>query len=569
VIFRTYKTDNIDQHIGSYIKAFFIFSLFFVLLNSEKTYSLDQLQAQDIRFAKAMTLISDQEETEALKYLRKNLSGPFHYETEKYLAQYFFEKREFTKSFRLYQHMLKNTYSPEVVSYIFDTQLKNNFINFLNKRKEPSPLSLTISFEVAERYFEAYLLKVFPKEFSKNLLELSEKYFTICLVNKLYLAPTKFYLSKIYFERGQNKRAIALLQEAKSDYNLNPKKNQELGLKIEDIELLLGESLAREGHTDSGTLIIRSLYAREGVSSNTKSYAKSFLEELNTSFFNTILTYQIKQKNNIHQLPSDDYANFNELSNSNELGKKDDLVHHRRFNFYMNQQISEKFQTSASFTYINEQPIDDSTKGPGFEQTSLEVELKSYRQQTSFYGLGYRFNNLAGRNLASLSFIQAKSSHTFLPHYYWITDNSKWRLTLPLEFRSYRNDRRANSLGVQLNYQPILNDSWLSPSLFGTLGRRSEGDDFSSSFFYQFGFINTYELGPRWLWLLTGDFYSNINSEAVLSYNEMTLASVFTYQLKSYKDFQIELDFQWRQRNQELIETISSLDFGVGVSYNF
>lgn len=569
MIFRTYKTDKSDRLIANINWYSFIFGLFVFFIFSMNTFSLDQKQAQDIRFAKAMTLVANQEEKEALRYLRKNLSGPFHFETEKYLAQYFFDKREFTKSFRLYQHMLKNTYSKEVVNYTFDTKLRDNFVEFLKKKKAPSPLSLTISFQVAQKYYDAFKLKVFPEEFSKNLLELSEKYFTICLVNNMYLAPTKFYLSKIYFERKQNKRAIILLREAKSDYSLSPEKNLELDLKIEDIELLLGESLAREGHTDSSVLLIRSLYAREGISSNTKNYAKTFLDELNTSFFNTIFTYQIKQKNNIHQLPVDSYNDFSNLPNSNELGKKDSLVHHRRFNFYMNQQINKKIQASANFTYINEKPLDDSIKGPGFEQTSLELELKKYRQQSSFYGIGYRFNNLAGRNLSSLQFIQATSSHTFLPHYYWLTDHSKWRLTAPLEFRGYKNERKANSLGIQLNYQPILDDSWWSPSLFGTIGRRSEGESYPSSFFYQLGLMNTQELGPRWLWLLTGDFYSNSNSEPLLSYSELTLSSVFTYQFKSYKDFQLELDFQWRQRNQESFQTISSLDLGAGISYNF
>lgn len=532
-------------------------------------HALTKQQAQEIRYAKALVAFSNQQQEEGLKLLRENLKGPFHYKTEKYLAQYFFEKRKFTKSFRLYQHMLKNTYSKKVIDFNFNHELKNQFINFVRAEEKPSPLALQIAFEAAEKFYEAYLLKIFPDEFSMNLLNLSEKYFTICVEGELYLSPSKFYLSKIYFERRKDDEAISLLKEAKEDYSLAPEKNLQLGLKVEDIELLLGEALARAGYIDSGTLIIRSLYSRDGISSNTKSYAKSFLDELNTSYFNAIITYQLKQKNNIHQLDSDDYSNFQSLPNNQELVEKDAIVHHRRFHFYMNQRLSEKYHASGNFTYVNETPSNSALTKPGFDQTNLELELKRFRQTTSFYGLGYRFNNLAGRELNSLNFIQAEQSQTFTPHYYWITENSKWKLSFPIEFRTYLSGRKATSLAMQLDYKPILSSSWWSPSLFSTLGRRTEGDNFNSSLFFQLGLSNSYEISDQLYWLLVSDYFSNSNSDFRLNYNELTISNLLSYQLKKYPSFSLELEVTWRRRGQDQAGTIGTLDIGAGVSYNF
>lgn len=516
-----------------------------------------------------MVFFTNQQEDEALKLLRDNLRGPFHYKTEKYLAEYFFEKRKFTKSFRLYQHMLKNTYSPQVIDFNFNHELKERFESFLEAQGQPSPFALQVAFEAAERFYEAYLLKIFPEEFSDNLLNLSEKYFTVCVQGGQFLAPSKFYLSKIYFEREDEQEAISLLKQAKKDYLLDSKRNLELGLKLEDIELLLGEALARAGYIDSGSLIIRSLYSRDGISSNTKNYAKSFLDELQNSYFNAVITFQLKQKNNINQLNAEDYANFDSLSNRDELVEKDSTVYHRRFHLFMNQRLNEKYQMSGNFTYVNETPATEGLSRPGFDQTNLELELKRFRQSTSFFGVGYRFNNLAGRELPTLNFIQAERSQTFTPHYYWITEHSKWKLSLPIEFRTYLSGRSASSTALQLDYRPILSSSWWSPSFFTTLGSRSEGESFESSLFLQAGFSNSFEINEQLYWLIISDFFSNNNSDFRLNYNELTLTNLLNYQLKKFPSFGLEFDLTWRRRSQDQIGTISTLDISAGVSYNF
>ncbi len=573
MIFRTYKADTFYQNSPRReIKSFATFCfLFLLIINSPILFAqgLSPEQKQEIRFTKAISLFNKGLEKEGLKLLRTNLDGPFHYKTEQFLARYFFDKRKFTKSFRLYQHMLKNTYSREIVDFNFNHRIRTKFYELIRSRKKPEPLALQVSFEAAEKFFEAYTLKVFPEEFSTNLLNLAEKYFSICVENELYVAPSKYYLSKIYFERKEDQRAISLLREAREDYSLSPDKNLELGLRIEDIELLLGEALARSGNVDSGTLILRSLYSRDNTTSSTKSYARSFLREIKSSYFDASVSYQMKSKSNINQLDAEDYSNFDNLANKAALGQKDGTVHHRRFNFFTSQELSPKYQASASFTYINESPTQEVLKHARFDQTTLEVNLKRYRQKNSFYAFDYRFNNLSGRRFQSLNFIQATSSHTFTPNYNWIGLDSRWKISLPIENRSYLDGRSASSLALQFDYRPILKDSWWSPSYFGTLGRRSEGEDFDSSLFYQLGFSNSHEFSTRLYWLVLGDFYTNANSDALLNYNELTITNAFSYFLKNYPQLSLEIETSWRRRSQDGLGSITTLDVGAGVSYNF
>lgn len=539
-----------------------------VCLTQMTTYALSEKQKQDVRFAKAVASFNKNLEEEGLAYLKKNLSGPFHFETERFLARYFFKKRKFTKSFRLYQHMLKKTYSSEVTDFNFHHNVKSKFLKFIREREKPSPLALQVSFEAAEKYFEAYGLNVFPQEFGNNLLNLAEKYFAICVENDLYVSPSKFYLSKIYFERKQDQKAIALLKETKQDYSLSPDKNAALGLKEEDIELLLGESLARSGFVDSGTLILRSLYSRDDTASNTKSYAKSFLDEIKSSYFDASLSYQLKRKSNINQLSGNDYDSFDSLSNKSELGQKDGTVHHRRFNFFTSQELSSKYQATGNFTYVNEAPTQDALNQAGFDQTTLEFNLTKYREKTSFWGFGYHFNKLSGRRLQSLQNIQATLTNTFTPNYTWISQHSKWKISFPFENRSYETDRSASSLAIHLDYRPILADSWWSPSFFGALGRRNEGELFPSSLFFQFGFSNSYEITERFYWLVMGDFFNNSNSDFVLNFNEMTLNNVFSYFLKNYPSLSLEIETAWRSRSQDQLGTITTFDIAFGLTYN-
>lgn len=549
-------------------RASIFLGVFLGVLSAVPCFGITPKQVQDIRYAKAISSFLNEDPKSGLKLLKKNLDGPFHFPTENYLAQYFFEKEEFTKSFRFYQHILRKTYEPEVVNYIFTPKLKKQFIEFIKKRKAPSGTALNTAFEVAEKYFEAYYLKIFPPEFSSNLLELSEKYFLICEENKVKLAATMFYLSKIYFERNQNTDAIKYLEKAKTAFEDNEEEAKQMGLRLEDIELLYAEALTREGYIDSGTLIMRSLYSRDDISGGTRNYIKTFLNELKTSYFNALFVYQVRNKINAHQLTSEDYSNFSSLPNQQDLSKKDALFHHRRVNLFLNQQLSQRYTVNGNVHFISEKPVDSSVRGPGVDQTGIDIGIKRYRNNTSFYGLDYHFEKVAGRNLSTLRFIQPTLRNSFSPTYYWLTKNSKWKITFPIEFRKYRDERSGTGLGINFNYSPILSESWFSPSYYGGVGRRSEGDNFSSSFYYNLGLSNSHQIFEDILWHSIADFYNNSNSFEVLSFNELTLSQFLTKPIKGFSKLKVEAEFNWRRRSFSN-STISSLEFALGGSYNF
>lgn len=544
------------------MKAIILFAFLFTFFSA---FALTPKQAQDIRYAKAVSHFLNQEEKKGLTLLKKNLDGPFHFQTEKYLAEYFFEKQAFTKSFRFYQHILKQTYDPEVVNFIYSYGIRKEFQKFLENKVQPSARSLQISYEVAKKYFDAYFLRIFPEEFNKSLLELSEKYFLICEKFGVYKAASQFNLSKIYFEREQNVEAIKYLEEAKVSFEANPDESEKLGVNSEDIELLLAEALTKEGYVDSGTIIMRSLYSRENISGNTRNYIKTFLSELKTSFFNFSMIYQLKNKINAHQLTSEDYTNFSSLSNSQELGKKDALFHHRRFNFFINQQLSNKYTVNANLHYFNETPTTATVRGPGVDQTGLDLGIKKYRNDTSFYGFDYHFENVAGRKLSTLAAIQPTQRSIFSPTYYWLTKNSKWKATFPIELRKYIDERSSSSFGVNFSYSPILKSSWFSPSYYGGLGRRSEGSDLGNSIFFNLGLGNSHYIYKDILWFSTADFYNNSNANQVLDFNQMSLSQFFTIPLKGYERVKIEAEFSWKQRSY-LDSSITSMEFGLGAS---
>ncbi|MCR9205614.1 MAG: hypothetical protein NXH75_13605 [Halobacteriovoraceae bacterium] len=540
-------------------------SLLCFFLISLPALALSPKQAQDIRYAKAMSNFLNQEEKKGLILLKKNLNGPFHFQTEKYLAEYFFEQQAFTKSFRFYQHILKKTYDPEVVNFIYSYGIREEFIKFIKTKIQPDARSLQIAFEVAEKYFDAYKMKIFPEEFNKSLLELSEKYLLICENFDLFKAASQFTLSKIYFERGQNIEAIKYLENSKQSYDEKPEESEALGLKKEDIEILLAEALTKEGYVDSGAIMMRSLYSRDNISGSARNYIKTFLNELNTSFFNVLFVYQLRNKVNAHQLSREDYSNFSNLSNKDELSEKDALFHHRRFNFFFNQQLSNKYTVNGNFHYFNESPFDENVRGPGVDQTGLDLGIKKYSNDTSFYGLDYHFEKVSGRRLASLAAIQPVLRNVFSPSYYWLTKNSKWKITLPVEFRKYLNDRSGTSFGADFNYSPILKSSWFNPTFFGGLGRRTEGEGISSSLYFNLGLSNSHFIYKDILWYSTLDFYNNSNSNDSLDFSQYSLSQFFTIPIKGYKRLKLEVEGTYKSRT--LLDTsVTSMEFALGAS---
>lgn len=537
-------------------------------LLSISAFGLTAKEAQDIRYAKAMSLINSENEDKGISLLRRNLRPPFHYKTSLFLARHFYEKKEFTKSFRLYQHILKNTFDETIIEFTYNPELKGQLTKKLNKIPKPHPEALLTSFEFAEKFFEVYQEKIFPEEFLKSLLNLSEKYFTICAHYKLFPAPTHVYLSKIATIRGNDSQAIELLAFAKSELKKNP--DDQLGLKEEDIDLLLSEAFARVGQIETSTSLLRSLYSKDNLSPSTSQYAKTFLKELNTSYFNATFTYQIKRRQNIYQLEESEYNSFEGNRRQKErLKDKDGIIHYRHLNFYMNKQINQDLSFKGGIDYTNEKAFTNGLPGTTSDQLSFNLGVNKYRGNDSYYSLEYEFSRLGGRRLENLFVIQSRRHHTFTPGYYWNTVESQWKWSLPIEFESYEGERSATGLSIALTYSPIIKSEFWSPEVYGNLGRRSEGDLLPSSLFFQVGASNFNEIDDKLGLLSFLDFYKNSNSDASLDFSELTLDAVLSYKYPKIKGLSLEFEIVWRRRSYGTGEVIPMNDIGLGATYNF
>jgi len=537
-------------------------------LTSISVFGLTAKEAQDIRYAKAISLISNENEEKGVSLLRKNLKPPFHYKTTLFLARHFYEKKEFTKSFRLYQHILNNTFDSKIVEFTYNPQLKSLLTKRLKKISKPRPEALLTSFEFAEKFFEVYQEKIFPVEFLKSLLNLSEKYFRICAHFNLYPAPTHIYLSKIETIRGNDSQAINLLTTAKKQLKDNP--DDQLGVKEQDIDLLLSEAFARVGQIETSTNLLRSLYSKDNLSPSTSQYAKTFLKELNTSYFNTTFTYQVRRRQNIYQLEDSQYSSFDDNQNlKSRLKEKDNLIHHRHLNFYMNKQLNQDLSFKAGIDYTNEKTFTNGLPGTTSDQLSFTLGVNKYQGNDSYYSFDYDFSRLGGRRLENLFVIQSRRHHTFTPGYYWNTVESQWKWTLPIEFESYEGERSATGLSIALTYSPIIKSKFWSPEVYGSLGRRSEGELLPSSLFFQMGASNFNEINDKFGLLSFLDFYKNSNSDASLDFSELTIDAVLSYKYPKIRGLSLELEIIWRRRSYGTGEVIPMNDIGLGATYNF
>ncbi len=551
------------------IKNLIFLTLFFIVSIGSNAWALTQSQAQDIRFSKAKAFLIQDEKEKALKLFKDILNGPFHYEASTFLARYFYEERNYPKSFRLYQHILKTIYDPRVVRFNFTPSLRAPFRELVQKKSNPDKRALSTAFEVAEKYFEAYTFNYFPGEYNKSILNLSEKYFQLVDTHSYRNAITKFYLSKIFLLRKDYNLAIKTLQKTEKAFKENKIESLELGLKEEDIKVTLAEAYAKAGFNDSSTLVLLNLQKRKDLSSSNRHYVSTFLKQLEKTFLKSTFSYQLKSKGNINQLGEEDYENFENLNNRQELGEKDSLVHWGRYHLYYHRRIASDQDIGVNGSFLFEKPLDSSVKKPENNQYDINIHYQYHAKDNRFWSLNYHLYRLDGRKLDTLINFQAESKHEFSLSHIWINPTSRWILSFPLEFRKTQTNRSANSLGVFLEYQPYLKTSWLNPTLHGQMARRSEGEPFGSSFIFQLGLENLYPITDKINWSLAADYYLNSNSDVLLNYSEMILTNLFTYPLNKKKNLLLEADLQYRSRTNDIVGNINTFDMGLGLTYAF
>jgi hypothetical protein len=294
------------------------------------------------------------------------------------------------------------------------------------------------------------------------------------------------------------------------------------------------------------------------------------LKELNSSFVNVIFNYGIKQKQNINQLSELDYENFENLPNRQGAAKKDALVRAGRLNVFMNRQISDQYNVSGSLDITNESALSKEVDTPNFTNTALELSLKRYKDDNSIFLLDYKFNNLSGRELQSLQFIQPKVTHQLSAGYQWLLKKGLLTLEAPVEFSSFLNERSTNLISIAARYEPLITGRWLAPEYYTTLGRRSEGELFSSSLLFQMGLNNKTQLSADWYLFSYADLYFNHNADKVLSYSELNLGLRATRSLSALKGLGLELGYLMTKRSfSEDVGSFNMNEFTASLTYNF
>lgn len=555
----------------NYMKKFSFLFVFIWVASTSYGLALSLEQAQEIRHAKALVMLSQSQNNQALKLLRRNMDGPFHRETFITLARYFFEKKQFTKSFRLYQVLIKRGIGTRVANLNYNHKLKGNFQVVLSKTKKPKLEDLAVVYELAQRYYATYNDRTLPQEFSRSILSLSEKYFSICKHFNFFSGEASLSLARINLINEEFNFALDNLIEAQKLYQSPNRDNHfKEGTLLEDIRVLLAETYIKRGQGDVGLLLIRSLSAQSDLDPAIRTYTKNYLKELNSSFVNVIFNYGIKQKQNINQLSELDYENFENLPNRQGAAKKDALIRAGRLNVFMNRQISDQYNVSGSLDITNESALSKEVDTPNFTNTALELSLKRYKDDNSIFLLDYKFNNLSGRELQSLQFIQPKVTHQLSAGYQWLLKKGLLTLEAPVEFSSFLNERSTNLISIAARYEPLITGRWLAPEYYTTLGRRSEGELFSSSLLFQMGLNNKTQLSADWYLFSYADLYFNHNADKVLSYSELNLGLRATRSLSALKGLGLELGYLMTKRSfSEDVGSFNMNEFTASLTYNF
>jgi tetratricopeptide (TPR) repeat protein len=235
-----------------------------------------------VLYNQAAQLYTEQKYEESQAILEKLIKDDPKFSEAVELLAYVYEVREeYAKSFKSYQQLLlakdnldilktikKNdqTLKLDEKSSFYVLKMANLFQSIKYKKLANTP---PISSEAAEKY---------------NIV--SERLFNLTLINKYKVPEVLYHQSVLLKEKGHNREANYLLQEAVRE--IEKKERTKPGLSPDEvtvkknIEYLLAQTYSATGYSDLASRYFQSIY-NSNINDSLKSYAKMYLDTLSKS----------------------------------------------------------------------------------------------------------------------------------------------------------------------------------------------------------------------------------------------------------------------------------------------
>jgi hypothetical protein len=534
-----------------------LLGLFLVSLFSRTTWSFEDRELQDLRFARAQAYFLKGDSNKALKYLYSNLeTNPFHKKTYIRLGKYFFDKGQYTKSFRFYYYAIRKIDGPRFLQLQF---FKKSYLKNLKKQSPPKADALPLYFQLSSLYFQIYDQEKIKNQKSIQVLKLAQKYLLLCEEFKYQLGETKLMLGKTYQALNQKEISSAKLAEASSLFE------KEGSPKKEMTDLLLAENLLYRGRKNAGKLYLRSVYLSSNSDASLKNYAHIFLEDLEKDYFDFTAFLRVKNKTNLHELTETELSQFS----SDQFGEESGLFNEKGISFTHYKNHTSRWKTLSSFYFEDLATLSESSKRKNQREISLSSDLVYQNSPLSHLALRLQHSLLFSRATKESALSNNVSQTSLTPEYSKEYRSGRLAISLPMRWEFSDSNDTTGQFGVGGLYHFYTLSSLWSPTLYLELSNKSEGSLFGSSFIFDMAFTNQTYINSKWSLLTQFQFLSKSNANEALAFNEAHYSLTALFDPELWQGLYVEFQGLYRARSFSNGETMSTSEIGVGLSYTF
>ncbi len=330
------------------MKKLFKILLLIASVLSFSIYSQTVNQVLELRLSKAKLLASQNQKRSAYKLILKNLEQEqVHPESYYFLSEMYLNSSQVRRSFQVLYLLIKK-------------QHKNSFLNtplsMINFENTPSQNALLTYYKIASQFLTEAQEGVYPKIFKIKLLLLAKKYYTVVENFDFRISSTKAQLGKIFLQLNENDSAIQKLLEAKNSLSEDNKsifKTEDL--TKEEINLLIGQSLIKEGQIEAGKLYLRQVTLSDNSSNSLVDYSTSIQSLLDEDYIDLDFSYLVRSSSNILDYKD---SQLTSLKTTNPDISESGVYHNRNINIIMNKNLFKKWVVKANFSYSDKVATD-------------------------------------------------------------------------------------------------------------------------------------------------------------------------------------------------------------------
>jgi hypothetical protein len=521
-------------------------------------------EIQEVRLAKIELALLDGDFQEAIQMLNKNLSSKnFHLPSFLFLGRYHYQKKDYSKAFRVFYFIIKKLHGHHGKQIITLTQA-DTITSDLKDLSPPTRETLKVYFEVAQLYLQLAEKKDFSDELNQQFLNLSAKYYQLCAYYRYSLPQTNYFLALVQGKRKKTQKAIDHYVEAKELFEKEKvSSNKE---QIENIEFLLGDSLIKEGYIDAGTLFLKSLYLSPDANSSLKEYANAYLNALSADFLSFSVSYNFNYNNNINSLNSEGLESFD----PDIQFSKDAVLQEKSFNaFYISSKFKRNWNYLLFLSVAEEATNNEDLATNDSRSASLGMELKYDNLIKSVAKLTYNYSYSWFKSNSIDVFGKLSDAHTITPQYIHTLKRGTLSYKLPISIFNSSLTGSGLSPGFAISYTPFWRNRWLSPTTTISYTLVDEGELIDNSTQYSLSASNHFGLSERLSIFAFASLIQNSNSDPENTFFQYSFNLSSSYQVKSVKGLSLNLSVAHTTTDEKIDGAINVFNVSTGLTYSF